>query len=154
MAPNELTRRTVADPEALWAVLTSKVKVLGPWVKAESKERRFSIGGEALWRLDTKGENRAVVHKWWNRCDGVKKPDSDDYDYGNEDEAYIRACTNFEEAVTRRAGREWVYLLEGERTEYAASKEEALSLADEALRAKGVLLLDRLNAKQMKRYTR
>lgn len=55
-------------------------------------------------------------------------------------------------AVALRAGREWTYRLEGEKTQYAVSEEEAKTLADEALRAKGYLLLDVLDEKQMKRY--
>ena len=154
-----LVEAVLADPGALWAVRTARVKtgagirVAGPWVPATSKKRRYSVGGDALWRLNTKGETVATVHKWWDRCDGVREPMRYDYHMGDEAE-YEADLAIYEAAVALRAGREWTYRLEGEKTQYAVSKDEALRLADEALTAKGVRLVPEgaLDEKALKRY--
>lgn len=155
-----LVEAVLADPEALWAVRTARVKgtglirVAGPWVPAKSEKRRTSVSGDAVWRLDPKGEHLATVHKWWDRCDGVRKPEHYDYHMGDEDE-YKKDLAEYKAAVALRAGREWVWKLAGEKTEYAVSKEEALRLADEALTARGVRLVPEgvWGDAQMKRYT-
>lgn len=153
MTPSErsaLVAAVLADPEALWAVRKAKVRVLGPWVPASSEKRRISVGGDASWRLNPKGEDVACVHKWWYRCDGVVKPSPGDFSM-LDDEGYAEALASYEAGVARRAGREWVYRVDGE-TGYAVSEEEAKALADEALKGKGYLLLDVLDEVQMKRY--
>ncbi len=154
MSPSEraaLVAAVLADPEALWAVRKARVRVLGPWVPARSERRRIGIGGDASWRLSTKGEDVACVHRWWKMCDGVEEPRVHDYHLGDEDE-YEAAKAAYEAAVAVRAGREWVYRIDGEKTQYAVSEEEAKTLADEVLRARGFLLLDVLDEKQMRRY--
>lgn len=148
----ELFRLSSTDPRVLWKLLTSELKVAGPWVPAFSKKRNFGVGGEALWRLDPTGEDVVVVHKWWEHCDGASKPNPGMYDYGTEDEDYIRDLEKFKRKDTQRAGREWVYRVEGKETEYASTKEEALLLASEYLRVEGFLLLDELTPDQLETY--
>lgn len=154
MSPSErasLIQAVLADPEALWAIKKARVRVIGPWVPARSEKRKLMVGGDASWRLNPKGEDVACVHKWWKHCDGVKEPQHYNYHMGDEDE-YEADKAKYEAAVAVRAGREWTYRLEGEKTQYAVSEEEAKTLADEALHAKGYLLLDVLDEEQMKRY--
>ena len=154
-----LVEAVLNDPEALWAVLRAARKparaLAGPWVPAESKAKRVMVGGDASWRMlpKGKGESVATVHKWWYACDGVREPKSFDYEDRYEDEDYVKDLAKWGEAVARRAGREWVYRVEGDRTEYAATKEEAMALADVALRGKGFRLVDTLPAKALASYS-
>ena len=154
MTPSErtaLVAAVLADPEALWSIRKDQVKVIGPWVPARSERRRVSVGGDASWRLDPRGEDVACVHKWWKMCDGLQEPQLHNYHLGDEDE-YEADKAKYEAAVAVRDGREWVYRINGEDTRYAVSEEEAKRLTDEALRAAGHLLLDVLDEVQMKRY--
>lgn len=153
----ELASQCMANPEALWLVLTSEAKAAGPWVDAESKSRRTrTIGG--FWRLSarsgrsTRGlvedEDVAKIHPWWPGCNGIQKsmPTSWEYDDREEDEEYIHDLAEWQDDSSRR--KPWVWRLSSwgfeHRTEYAETKEEAMALADAALRAEGWLLIDRV----------
>lgn len=152
MTSHELAALVLDDPLALWLIKSSHVRVLGPWVEARSERRLIGIGGDAVWRLTPRGQDVAVVHRWWERCDGVSKPNPNSYDDGREDEDYVKDLAAYKEATARRGGREWTWRVGDGRTEYASTKEEAVALADEWLRKKGYRLVDVLDAEQLRRY--
>jgi hypothetical protein len=142
----ELIASVLSDADALWAVRTSKVRVLGPWEKAESEARRVSIY-EGWWRLNTRGEPVVTVvpsppmtEPQWYEYTRYTYITEDGEPYTDEDE--------FEESMEqyrreKEIWKPWTVSFDkngyGEKV-YAETLEEAKATADRLLKEKGVLL--------------
>jgi hypothetical protein len=144
MTREEAIAMVLSDPEALWAVCTAKVRVAGPWQKAEKPGYSVHRGE---WRCSPSGKDLATIHPWWKGADGLREPQSYDYHMGDED-AFEEDMRKYKVAVARRDGMEWMWRLSlwyGQHPPmYANTREEAKSLADQVLRRKGFLLKDTL----------
>ena len=142
MTREELVAAVLSDAEALWAVRTSKVRVAGPWVKAERPGLAVHRGE---WRCSPSGKEVATIHPWWKGADGLREPQSYDYHMGDEDE-FAEDLDKYRIAVARRDGMEWMWRLESwgvdHQPMYAKSREDAMRLADTFLKTKGFLLKD------------
>jgi hypothetical protein len=140
---NEHVKFVLSDPRSLWAVLTSRVRVLGPWVKA--KKPGVEIGG-GIWRLNPSGKDAAIVYP----SEELEPPEYWQFNYGFDDdsydeEAYEQATSKF--AAEREIWKPWTFSVKGHERGYADSREQAQDRADAVLRSQGVLLLDSLEVR-------
>lgn len=135
MTRDELIAAVLADPEAVWAIRTSKVRIAGPW-QAVSRNRweRHSVEGYTLAHV-------ALSHP-------PSKPDfwefQDHYDEDGEvestgEEQYEEAVREFEQQ--KRDFQPWTVTVRDDyRPHYAATAEDAMRLGDALFQENGVLL--------------
>ena len=130
------------DPEALWAVRTSKVRVVGPWVKAESEARKFSVH-LGMWRLKSSGGDVVVMFP----STALHEPEAYEYESDYEGGGFDRDGYEADTAAylaRARIWQPWCYRISSrEGVTYAPTDVEAMAAADRELEGMGVLLLNR-----------
>jgi hypothetical protein len=151
MNREELIEAVLNDPEALWAVRTSNVRVAGRWETAHSETRKVVVH-DGVWRLNPEGKDVAVVYP----SPKPQAPDfwefADHYDEDGEpkylrEEQYEWAVADYEKE--KAAWKPWSYRIScqlnwpqsAHAKGFAATKEEAMEFADEVLRASQVMLV-------------
>lgn len=141
----DLIAAVLKDPEALWAIRTSKVRVAGPWVEAKSESRRRVVCG-GFWRLNTRGEEIVTVYPSTKVreplfSDFVRDWDSDGEPLYTDEDEYDAAIEGYKARL--EAWKPFSYsfrVWESARFVYSNTLEEAKAEADKVLTELGVPL--------------
>lgn len=165
MTPKEreaLIATALADPNTLWAIMTSKAKVAGPWCTACSETRKVSVHG-GVWRLDANEKDVAVVYpsqkpqepNYWEFVDYYNDDSEDDGEpQYTRDEQYEGAMAEY--AAEMAGWKPWTYRVVSHMTymrwgphktrhAYADTMEEAMLFADADLQGVHFLLVEGSN---------
>lgn len=138
--------QVVADPELLWNLCTKGPPILGPWQEATDRTRKVTVH-RGMWRLSPLGDGGVVVYPSMQ----IRYPNPYDYTDRHEDEDFIQA-SKFAEHM-RTLWKPWTYTVnlwkdqtgryvKRQTKGYAGTREEAQHLADDWVRARGVVLYD------------
>lgn len=135
MTRDELIAAVLANPEALWVIRTSKVRVAGPWLAVRPNQwERYSPEGYTLAHVGP--SHPPSKPDFWEFQDYY----DEDGNVNPADEQYESAVREYERQI--QDYQPWTVTVRdvyGNR--YAATFEEAMRLGDAWLQERGVLLV-------------
>lgn len=143
MDTSSLIAAVMADPNALWAILSARPRIVGPY--KEAKKQNFSIH-EGWWRLTPKGDDIITISPSMR----LEEPFSGDFcSYlDGEEERFDEDAleeTKKEHEAEKLIWKPWSIRIKGEpygTVWYAGTFEEAKSLGDSLLKDRGYLIYE------------